>query len=92
MSCGTDHSFKSESDQESENEGEAEESEGSVDKPQSTSFPGMGIHHGSARDLPMSGLQRDEASREKLAVHNCLNQVKMHSCLSLESSMFGEIP
>jgi len=44
------------------------------------------------RDLPMSGLQRDEASREKLAVHNCLNQVKMHSCLSLESSMFGEIP
>ena len=47
MSRGTDHSFKSESDLESENEGEAKESEGSVDKPQSTSFPGMGIHHGS---------------------------------------------
>ena len=39
MSCGTHHFFKSESDLESENEGEAKESEGSVDKPQSTSFP-----------------------------------------------------
>ena len=34
----------------------------------------------------MSGLQRDEASREKLAVHNCFDQVKMHSCLSLQKA------
>ena len=38
------------------------------------------------RDLPMSGLQRDEASREKLAVYNCFDQVKMHSCLSLQEA------